>query len=70
MSLAWIPKGILEAYKVSLYHFIWSGDRENKGMVLVCLGKILLSKIPRWMGDKKLFLFSKSLQVKKIWRLL
>jgi hypothetical protein len=70
ISLAWVPKGVLETIRKLCYKFIWYGDQKNKGLVLASWKKLALPKAFGGWGLKNPFLFSKALAAKNVWRLI
>jgi hypothetical protein len=44
ISLAWVPKGILEKIRKLCYQFIWSGDNKKKCLVLASWKKLAAPK--------------------------
>jgi hypothetical protein len=52
MSLAWIPKGVLELIRILCYRFIWLGDQVKKCIALGFLEKNCSSKGSRGLGIK------------------
>jgi hypothetical protein len=70
MSLAWIPKGILEKLRKICARFIWSGSGEKYTQPWSKWDNIALPKSLGGWGLKNIFLFSKSLAAKACWRLI
>jgi len=70
MSLAWIPKGILEKARRLCFSYLWSGNKETRKMPWVRWGRIALPKSLGGWGLKNIFHFSKALAGKVVWRLL
>jgi len=70
MSLAWIPKGILEIIRRICFKFLWSGKKEDQTTPWVNWKKIAVPKGLGGWGLKNIFLFHKALAAKGGWRLL
>jgi hypothetical protein len=70
MSMAWIPKGVLEVIRKLCYRYIWSGDNEKRGFSLASWKKLAIPKENGGWGLKNPFLFSKALATKNVWRLI
>jgi hypothetical protein len=70
MSLAWIPKGILERARRICFKFIWVGFQGSSCGALGKLGSVSIPKNYGVLGFKEHFMFSKSLEAKTSWRLL
>jgi hypothetical protein len=70
ISLALVPKGVLETIRKLCYKFIWFGYQKKKGLLLDSCEKMALPKsFGRW-GHENPFFFSKALAAKKLWRLI
>jgi len=70
MSLAWIPKGILETAQRLCFTYLWRGNREAKVMPWVRWERITLPKSLGGWGLKNIFYFLKALAGKVTWRLI
>jgi len=70
MSLAWIPKGILESIRRICFRFLWSGKKDDQVTPWVSWKRIAIPKGLGGWGLKNIFLFSKALAAKGGWRLL
>jgi hypothetical protein len=70
MSLAFIPKGVLEKIRKLTFRFLWSGSKEKKGIVWVTWNYIAIPKGQGGWGIKNIHLFSKALATKCVWRLI
>ena len=64
MSLAWIPKGILEAERRIYFRFLWSGKQDTQVTPWVRWENIAVPKGLGGWGLKNIFLFAKSLTAK------
>jgi hypothetical protein len=70
MSLAWIPKGILEKNRKLCSKILWAGTKEK---VVFPLVKCSTLSIPKYLGGwglKNVFLFSKDMDANSVWRLI
>jgi hypothetical protein len=70
MSLAWIPKGILERIKKICSKFMWVGTKDKQVIPWVRWSTLAIPKVLGGWGLKNIFLFAKSLAAKLVWRLL
>jgi len=70
LSLAWIPKGILETIRRICFRFLWSGKKEEQVTPWVNWKRTATPKGLGGWGLKNIFLFSKALAAKGGWRLL
>jgi hypothetical protein len=70
MSLAWIPKGVLEKITSLYAHLIWSGTGDKYTQPWEKWESIAIPKDLGGWGLKKIFLFSKALAAKDGWRLI
>ena len=70
MTLAQIPKGILEKARRICFRFLWRGKQEAQVTPWVRWGKIAVPKGFGGWGLKKNFLFAKSLEAKGSWWIL
>ena len=57
MSLAWLPKGILEQVRRLCFSFVWRGKHDHRAMVWVRWEKIVVPKALGGWGLKNIFLF-------------
>jgi hypothetical protein len=64
MSLAWIPKGILEKIKQLCFRFLWSCEAGKKKLVPASWKRLAVPKSLGGWELKNIFLFSKSLAAK------
>ena len=67
MSLAWIPKGILESIRRIWFWFLWSGKKDEQVTPWVNWKRIV---VPKGLGGwwlKNIFLFTKALAAKGGW---
>jgi hypothetical protein len=69
MSLSWIPKGILEKER-RMSSYLWRGESENRVLPWVHWERIAKPKALGSWGLKNIFLFSKTLAAKSVWRLI
>jgi hypothetical protein len=70
MSLFLIPKYVIEKIKKLSLNFLWSRDREKRGITLVKWKRVALPKDMGGWGIKYLSLFAKALSAKCVWRLI
>jgi hypothetical protein len=70
MSLAWIPKGILERARRICFKFIWAGSKDSHVVPWVSWEVLVAPKLLGGWGLKNIFLFSKALAAKSNWRLI
>ena len=70
MTLAWIPKGILEKAYFTYFHFLLSGKQDAQLTLWVRWENIAVPKGFGGWGLKNIFLFAKSLAVKGSWRII
>lgn len=69
MSLAWIPKGILEKMRIC-FKFLWEGSKDQYVFPWVNWVEMAAPKILGGWGLKNIFLFSKALAAKSSWKLI
>jgi hypothetical protein len=70
MSLAWIPKGLLEKSRKLCFRFIWSGTQEAFTTPWAKWDLLAHPKALGGWGLKNIFMFAKALATKSGWRLL
>jgi len=70
MSLARIPKGILEKIRKICSKFLWEGTQEKVVLPWVKWAPLVVPKTLGGWGVKNIFLFSKALDEKLVWRLI
>jgi hypothetical protein len=70
MSIAWIPKGILEKLRHICFAFLWQGQKEIHTRPWVTWDKISIPKALGVWGLKNIFRFSTVLAAKCGWRLI
>jgi hypothetical protein len=70
MSLAWIPKGVLEKIRRSCSRFIWSGSGDKFTQPWEKWDRLARPKALGGWGLKNIFLFSKALAEKTGWHLI
>eukprot|EP01018_Ginkgo_biloba_P039380 Gb_12932 [translate_table: standard] len=70
MSLSWIPQGILDQMRKISFRFLWSGGKEKRGIPWVKWQRLAVPKALGGWRLKNIFLFSKALAAKSIWRLI
>ena len=70
MSLAWIPRGILEKIRRLCFAYLWKGNSEGRKLPWVSWRRIAIPKALGGWGLKDIFLFSKALAGKVAWRLI
>jgi hypothetical protein len=70
MSLAWIPKGIMEKIRKLCLKFLWEGAQDKFVIPWVKWSSLALPKYLGGWGLKNIFLFSKSLAANSSWRLI
>jgi hypothetical protein len=63
MSLAWIPKGILEKVRRLCFSYLWQGNKDKKVLPWVQWEQIVVPKALGGWGLKNIFSFSKALAV-------
>ena len=63
-------KGILEKYRKVSFSYLWRGKKENQVIPWVRWERIANLKALGGWGLKNIFLFSKSLAAKSVWRLI
>jgi hypothetical protein len=69
MSLAWIPKGVLEIARKIYFKFIWAGTKDQFVAPWVKWNEMAVPKTLEGWGLKNIFLFTKALSAMSIWRL-
>lgn len=67
ISLAWVPKSVLETIRKFCYKFNYSRDQKKKGLMIASWKNSIPKAIGGW-GLKNPFLFSKALAPKNVWR--
>ena len=70
MSIAWIPKGILEKLRCICFTFLWQGQKEVHSRPWVKWDRIAIPKALGGCGLKNIFWFSTALAAKCKWRLI
>lgn len=66
LSLAQVPKGILDAIRKSCFSFLWKRNKKKEGILLVNWKRLVkLKKNGRW-GMKNVFMFGKALVAKSL----
>jgi hypothetical protein len=70
MSLAWIPKGVLEIARKLYFKFIWAGTKDQFVAPWVKWNAVAVPKTLGGWGLKNIFLFTKALAAKSSWRLI
>jgi hypothetical protein len=70
MSLAWIPKGVLEKARRICFRFLWAGSKDLVVLPWVNWKALAFPKSLGGWGLKNIFLFSKALAAKACWRLI
>jgi hypothetical protein len=68
MSLAWIPKGILEKVRCICFRFLWFGTKDHFVFPWVKWEILAAPKLFGGWGLKNIHLFSKTLAAKSCWR--
>jgi hypothetical protein len=70
LSLAKIPKSLLNKIRRRMFSFLWTGKKVKEGMHLVSWKKIAKPKKVGGWGIKNIFSFGKALAAKSLWRCL
>jgi hypothetical protein len=70
MSLAWIPKGVLEIARKIYFKFIWVGSKDQHVAPWVKWDAMAVPKTLGGWGLNFFFLFSKALTAKTSWVLI
>ena len=70
MSIAWIPKGVLDRIRQICFSFLWQGKKEEYSRSWVKWEKIATPKAMEGHGLKNVHIFSTALAEKFGWRLL
>jgi hypothetical protein len=70
LSLAKIPKSILNIIRRRMFSFMWSGKKVKEGIHLISWEKIAKPKKLGGWGIKNIYTFGKSLATKSLWRCL
>jgi hypothetical protein len=70
LSLAKIPKSILNRIRRKMFSFLWSGKKEKEGVHLINWKRIAKPKKTGGWGIKNIFSFGKALAAKSLWRCL
>ena len=70
MSIAWIPKGVLDRIRQIWFSFLWQGKKEEYSRSWVKWEKIAAPKALGGWGLKNVHKFSTALAAKCGWRLL
>jgi len=68
MSLAFIPKGVLDKLKQISFRFLWACNWEKKGIPLVKWNRLVVPKDSSGWGLKNPHHFAKALTTKNVWR--
>lgn len=64
ISLAWIPKGVLEKARRICFRFLWEGSQEHFVLPSVKWNRLAMPKLQGGWGLKTIFMFSKALAAK------
>lgn len=70
LSLAKIPKSILNNIRRRMFSFLWTGEKIKEGIPLISWKKIAKPKKVGGCGIKNIFSFGKALAAKSLWRCL
>jgi hypothetical protein len=70
LSLAKIPKCILNNIRRKMFNFLWTGKKTKEGIHLVSWKKLAKPKKVGGWGNKIIFTFGKALASKSLWRCL
>jgi hypothetical protein len=70
ISLAKIPKSVLNNIRRRMFSFLWTGKKVNEGMHLISWKKLAKPKKTGGWGIKIYFSFGKALAAKSLWRCL
>jgi hypothetical protein len=70
LSLAKIPKSILNTIRRRMFSFLWTGKKTKEGIHLTSWNKIAKPKKLGGWGIKNIFTFGKALAAKSLWRCL
>jgi hypothetical protein len=70
LSLAKIPKSILNNIRKRMFNFLWTGKKIKEGVHLINWRKIAKPKKVGGWGIKNIFFFGKALAAKSLWRCL
>jgi hypothetical protein len=68
LSMANIPKGILDRIRRRMFSFLWMGKKEKESIHLVDWKRIAKPKKKGGWGIKNIFYFGKALLAKSLWR--
>jgi hypothetical protein len=68
ISMAKIPKGILDRIQRRMFSFLWTGKKEKESIHLVNWNRIAKPKKNGGWGFKNIFCFGKALVAKSLWR--
>jgi hypothetical protein len=70
LSLAKIPKSILNTIKKRMFSFLWTGKKIKEGIHLVSWNQLAKPKKMGGWGIKNIYTFGKALATKSLWRCL
>ena len=70
VTIAYIPKGILQKLRKKCFSFLWMAKRHSEGIPLAKWQLLASPKELGGWGIKNPFLFCQSLAVKTLWRLI
>jgi hypothetical protein len=70
LSLAHVPKSILDRIRRCSFQFPWYGKKLKESIALVKWKNIAKPKKDSGWGIKNIYLFGKALATKRLWRLL
>jgi hypothetical protein len=70
LSLAKIPKSVLNRIRQRMFSFLWTGKKDKEGMHLVSWKRLSKPKKNGGWGIKNIFTFGKALAARSLWRCL
>jgi hypothetical protein len=68
LSLAKLPKNVLNSIRRRMFSFLWSSKKEKEGIHLSNWKKIAKPKKAGGWGIKNIFMFGQDLAAKSLWR--
>jgi hypothetical protein len=70
LSIAKIPKSILNTIRIRMFSFLWTGKKTKEGIHLVSWNQLAKPKKMGGWGIKNIYSFGKALAAKTLWRCL
>jgi hypothetical protein len=70
LSLAKIPKSVLNRIRQRMFSFLWTGKKDKEGMHLVSWKRLSKPKKNGGWGIKNIFTFGKALEARSLWKCL